>query len=323
MSHSDTHIAPSAYAMEKAVRVATRRLGSSATPASVEVEALGILAAEGYAVSAGPASGATRTHFLSDEAFAGHQVHVSVSAAPCASRRMNTQRAHLYDRLRKVALSIPETERAHAVLHVRDTSSLLTGHDASSAVVVAETLSEVANDTGIHAIHGPFLDLALAENLYLLEALPEILAVSALLCPTVQIGTTDNGHPEASLEALSYAIATRLAGGAKGHPLIISDNDCDRRAFGHRVHSENIVWHRHVPPDAPESSHRLTHLPETWNQVMAADLPVFVGAPPVRMSDHIMDLAGSSSPVDIFDAIARTLLSAPSSGARRQLLLMC
>lgn len=258
----------------------------------------------------------------------GHEWHLSVSAAPCASRRLNTQRARLYDRLRSTVLQLPRESETAVFLHVRDTSSLLVGHDADALLVIAETLADVQRDLPVSYVHGPFIDAALMENLPLLEHLPELLSISERLCPTVQLSTLDNGLSEHTLEAvcLGLAVTAQKGTGTGSRPVIVSAHDCDRRAFGHRVHAEAIVAHHRHPAHGIGSgagAGSVGPIPEDWQRVEMVDLPLLMHHVPQRTSDHITVLGSGDTPATLLSLLESGLLAGTPGGARRQLMLLC
>jgi len=183
-------------------------------------------------------------------------IRFSVSVAACASRRSATQRARVYDHLRlassSLALLVEDVARdmkaplPHIELNVRDSSSLLYGHGKSELLSIAEAMARAATDTGVSIVRGPFLDLALEQNASLLGVLPELLAISPVLRPVVQLGTKENGFDSDTSAALSLALsihnkAQHLRGTGSPQCTIVV-NGCDRRAFETRVHPEqNMV----------------------------------------------------------------------------------
>jgi len=322
MALPDPHIAPSAYALEKAVRVAARKLGRGASAEAIEREALNLLSMEGFQPLSSPI-GPSRKATPSGGTAIAPLLHVSISAAACASRRPTTQKARLYDVLRKGALELSPDTRLRTRIHVRDTSSLFLGHAPEVLDDLVETLAHVANDTSIPGMYGPFIDAALTENLALIERLPDVLSAFPAVCPIIQVGTPDNGISESVVEALAYALALVPSGQAAGGSILLTTNDCDRRAFGHRVHADAIVVHQRNAVPQEENPGVSPSFPGSWHRVMAADLPLMIpGA--ANGGDHgperIHPLpAGDAGAV--FRLLDDALLSAPLSGARRQLVL--
>ena len=325
VSASSKHTPPSTYVLEKAVRVAARKLGRTASVTDVEQEALRMLAEDGFAPTPQQSSPSPPGHVVGNTQLATTDavaLHLSISAAPCASRRLNTQRATLYDLLRKELLSIPDAIRSGVHLHVRDTSALLVGHPPDAAVIIAETLAAVAEDIPIAGISGPFIDAALTENLPLLERLPDLIGLAANVCPTVQVGTLDNGHPEAALSAVSFALALASSARTGMNPVIVSVNDCDRRAFGHRVHQTAVVAHSRAASIRTATGATPAGLNDEWQSVSSADLPLVPGITPDRTTDLILTVQ-ETGPDDIRGLLEERLLTGGASGARRQLLLLC
>lgn len=325
MDTTRPHSTPSAYALEKAVRVAARRLGSDVSDIEIEAEAMRILSQDGFVAGDHRDPVPTGAHHFPVPTAQDHQTewHLSVSAAPCASRRLNTQRARLYDRLRSVLTQAPYLGTSNIYLHVRDTSSLTVGHPPEALLTIAETLVDVVRDLPVSDIHAPFIDAALPENIGLLERIPELLALSQRLCPTVQIATIDNGLDEPSLEALCLALAVATQQKQGSHPLILSTQDCDRRAFGHRVHPEAIVAFQRQPVGEVREPASLDALPESWLHVASADLPLLMDHTPQRTTDHVIPLAPEASPESILSLVSDRLLSGSAGGARRQLMILC
>lgn len=323
MHPTQPHSPPSSYALEKAVRIAARRLGSAATEAEIEEAAVRLLVEDGF--SPATAASATSSGTASSVARLDNQseLHLSVSAAPCVSRRLNTQRARLYDRLRTVLAKTPSVGASAVYLHVRDTSSLTLGHPAESLLVIAETLVDVLNDLPVSHIHAPFIDAALAENTLLLERVPELISQSARLCPTIQLANSENGLNESALEAICLALAIAAQNGKGSHPLILSTQDCDRRAFGHRVHPEAIVAFLRQPPGATSATTSLESLSTDWHRVGSADLPLLRHHTPHRTTDHVVQLSADATPESLLTLIADELLAGPAGGARRQLMILC
>jgi hypothetical protein len=325
MPSARTDTSPSAYALEKAVRIAARRLGPDASDLDIEAAAMRSLVDEGYSPTsmAHPAPAGARSDFAPVRLDSRTELHLSVSAAPCASRRLNTVRARLYDRLRTVLAHTPPIVASAVYLHVRETSSLTLGHPPESLLVIAETLGDVLNDLPVSHIHAPFVDAALSENTTLLERLPELLKLSHRLCPTIQIATTDNGLDERALEAVCLALAVAARDGSGTHPLILSTQDCDRRAFGHRVHPEAIVAYARPSQGAVPGNRSLDAIPQTWQRVGSADLPLLIDHTPQRTTDHMVQLNPDVTPQSVLSLVAQELLAGPAGGARRQLMVLC
>ena len=217
---------------------------------------------------------------------------------------------------------MPETVRQGVYLHVRDTSSLLVGHQPDMLLLVAETLAAVVEDIPVSGISGPFIDGALVENLPLIEKIPDLVGLNRLVCPTVQIGTRENGHPEATVSAVALALAVASSDGSAEGPVIVSVNDCDRRAFGHRVHPETVVAYSRPSLKEDPASFQAPSRDAHRLNVATADLPLVAGTPPERSIDH-MHRVGPSSPEDIQRLLEEHLLKGASSGVRRQMLLHC
>lgn len=310
------------------MRIASRKLGYSATPQEVEMEAVRMLDADGFApFLATTVPGLDRpSNERAPDVLQSRPIqsplHISVSAAGCTSRRPQTQRARLYDLLRKQLLLVPGAERQRTYLHVRDTSSLYVGHSREVVNTIGEVLSDVVRDMNLVHAHGPFIDAALPENLALIEQLPDLISVSDRICPLVQLSTVDNGHSRWAVEALAYALSLISSSRPKQHPLILSVNDCDRRAFGHRVHPESIVIHRRTATHEPSAPSTESSLPSEWHLVASADLPMIPDGLPERTTDHLLPLP-DGGPDAVRRLIEDQLLSHATSGARRQVLLMC
>ena len=307
---------PTSYpdiALERALDEAIHRLGPSAGSEQIEREALRLLGA--------PSPSATHAASSYRMSTGTPPIrHVSVSAARCASRRPSTQRARLYDLLRRMALQaagvdsdLPPTDGG-LHLHVRDTSLLLVGHPPSMLDVLADVFAHILRDTPTSWIHGPFLDLALEENAPFLDRLSDLIPAHPALCPILQAGTLENGWSEWILDGMAWAIATALERGSKGQ-VIVSVNDCDRRAWGHRVHMDTVVVHGMNNAD-------LAPLPVNWMGVSSADLSIHPMSPPIREIDTVRMLQRGSTP-DILGQLMRSeLKDALHRGIRKQVLLV-
>ena len=324
MSVPRTDSRPSAYALEKAVRVAARRLGSDASDMDIEAAAMRLLVEEGYTPTAVASSAPAGfdTGFTTARLESQTELHLSVSAAPCASRRLNTQRARLYDRLRTVLAKTPSIGASAGYLHVRETSALTLGHPPESLLVIAETLVDVLDDLPVSHIHAPFVDAALPEHTALLDRLPELLKLSPRLCPTIQVATSDNGLDEQALEAICLALAVAARSGSGTHPIILSTQDCDRRAFGHRVHSDAVVAYVRPSQGAAPGATSLDAIPHNWQRAGTADLPLLMEHTPQRTTDHVARLTADPTPHSVLSLISDGLLAGLTGGARRQLMIL-
>lgn len=339
---------PSSYLLEKAVRSAVRRLGRSASADAIEREALSLLTEAGFQLDkealspnafvaphtyTAPNTYAAANTFGSSaenrdsaimETDPRTWLHVSISAATSTSRRPPTQRARLYAILRSHLLPLPGDVREAASVHVRDTSILFAGHESGVLVDVVQTLEEVAADLGVPRIFGPFIDLALTENLPLLERLPEALAGKHRVCPIIQLSTPDNGYSPLAVEAAALALSLIKPGPGSSGRLLLTTNDCDRRAFGHRVHAEAVVVHRRIPVHGGAGEELLSSLPETWQWVTKADLPsiaMYSESAPTQPLVQVYPVP-SGAPDAALNMMNKTLLSSVPHGARGQLALM-
>ncbi len=222
--------------VDRVVESVLASLGGRATASDVETAASQVLEAM--------VSPATGTPLI--------WIRISVSVADCSSRRSPTQRARVYDRIRLAASSLKllvqdvakelAVSMPHMELNVRDSSSLLYGHDSGELLSVAEAMSQAAIDTGVSIIRGPFLDLALEQNSKYMSVLPELLAISPALRPMVQIGTKENGFDPDIVHGLALAACIHnKSQHLRGHgspQCTVFVNGCDRRAFDLRVHPD-------------------------------------------------------------------------------------
>lgn len=287
--------------LDAAIEAAVRRLGPAAGRARIEEEAWQWL-------STSPPTSPQ-----------GQAIFLSSSAIPAISRKASTQRARLYDGLRKVVLQARDLDPDPTlVLHVRETSMMLPGHTASVWDDTARTLADVAEDTRLDTVYAPFLDLALEENARWLDRLPDALGIHPALLPTVQIATQDNGWTDWLVEGVAWALAAAASGGSRGH-VIVSVNDCDRRAFGHRVHPDTVVHFRSIQRSAPPAAQR--DIETGWLQVATADLPIHPFLSTGRPTDLQRLLRPGIDPGTIADLLHTELLDSMHSGARKQMLL--
>lgn len=287
--------------LDAAIEAAFRRLGPGAGRARIEQEAWQWLQ-----------GGASPSH-------RGQAVFLSASAIPSISRKPSTQRARLYDVLRKLVLQARDLDPESAlILHVRETSMMLPGHPTSTLDDTARILGNLADDTGLDTLFAPFLDLALEENARWLDRLPELLGIHPALIPTVQVATQDNGWTDWVVEGLAWALATAASGATRGQ-VIISVNDCDRRAFGHRVHPEAVVQHR--MGQRPEGLASQRDAETGWLRVATADLPVHPFLSTGRPTDVQRLLRPNTDPGTIEQLLHTELLDSMHSGARKQMLL--
>jgi len=346
---SPANATPTTYALEKAVRTAARRLGRSASAAAIEQEALSLLTEAGWRPTQEPApeplaqstrgaslapsreEATSRSAPTAHHTIPGHaappalRLHLSISAAGCASRRRPTQKARLYETLRSCLLPLAPPLRSATSVHVRDTSSLFIGHPADVLDEVVQTLGHVAADLHLPHIVGPFLDVALPENIPLLERLPQALEGVSSVCPIVQVRTRENGFSHHALSALAYALALVQPRAEPRGMILLTADDCDRRAFGHRVHASSVVAYLRDPLTAPGAAHELPAIPETWTRVPHADLPLSltrgIGQTTHSQEDRIHPL-----PVADADAILTlmddALLNGAAPGMRRHLTLI-
>ncbi len=327
---------PSSYLLEKAVRNAVRRLGRSASADAIEREALSLLKEAGfqpenqapapnaYAAPDTLGSSAENRDNVIMETDPRTWLHVSISAATCTSRRPPTQRARLYATLRSHLLPLPSHVRKATSVHVRDTSLLFAGHEAGVLVDAVQTLEEVATDLGVLRIFGPFIDLSLAENLPLLERLPEALSGKHRVCPIIQLSTPENAYSPPAVEAAALALSLVKPGPSPKGRLLLTTNDCDRRAFRHRVHAEGVVVYRRIPVHSRAGEEMLVSLPESWQLVTKADLPSISldsESAPTQPLAPVYPVP-SGAPDAAFTMMNETLLSGVPHGARRQLALM-
>lgn len=287
--------------LDAAIEAAVRRLGPGAGRARIEEEALQWLQRT-------PAT-----------AQSGQAIFLSASAITAISRKPSTQRARLYDPLRKIVLQARDVDPDPALLlHVRETSMLLPGHPASVWDDTARTLADLAEDTRLDTVFAPFLDLALEENGRWLDRLPDVLGIHPALLPTVQVATQDNGWTDWLIEGLAWALGSAASGGSRGH-VIVSVNDCDRRAFGHRVHPEAVVHFRSGNRAGTTSSQR--DADTGWLHVATADLPIHPFYSTGRTADLQRQLRPGTDPGSIADLLHTELLDSMHSGARKQMLL--
>jgi hypothetical protein len=291
--------------LDAAIDAALRRLGPGAGRARIEEEAWQWL------------QQGQREHGAQRKPTAARWL--SASAVSAISRKPGTQRARLYDVMRKQVLHARDVDPDPAlILHIRETSLLLPGHPASVLDDTAHTLAQLAEDTGLDTLYAPFLDLALEENARLLDRLPDVLGLHPALIPTIQVATQDNGWTDWLIQGVSLALASTTAGGRRGQ-VILSVNDCDRRAFGHRVHPDALVTHHEGHAHAAPAAHRDT---ETgWLQVSTADLPVHPFRSAGRPTDLQRLLRPGTDPGAIEQLLHTELLDSMHSGARKQLLL--
>ncbi|MDA0379435.1 MAG: hypothetical protein O3C45_03240 [Bacteroidetes bacterium] len=291
--------------LDAAIEAAIRRLGPAAGRARIEEEAWQWL----QGTSQKPSSASSSAVFLSS------------SAIPAISRKPSTQRSRLYDSLRKLVLTAvdldPDPDPA-LVLHVRETSMLLPGRASSVWDDTALTLADLAEDTRLDTVYAPFLDLALEENGRWLDRIPDALGLHPALLPSFQIATQDNGWADWLVEGLAWALAAASTGGIRGRA-IISVNDCDRRAFGHRVHPETVVHYRLGHPASQDGPRRDA---ETgWLRVGTADLPIHPFLSTGRPTDLHRTLSRGADPASILNLLHTELLDSMHSGARKQMLL--
>ena len=340
---------PSLYLLEKAVRSAARRFGRSASADAIEREALSLLKEAGFQPeneALAPIAYAEPNAYTAPDAYVAPDtlgssaenretaimesdprtwLHVSISAATCTSRRPPTQRARLYAMLRSHLLPLPGDVREATSVHLRDTSLLFAGHEAGVLVDVVQTLEEVAADLGVLRIFGPFIDLALAENLSLLERLPEALSGKHRVCPIIQLSTPENGYSPLAVEAAALALSLIKPGPSPRGRLLLTANDCDRRAFGHRVHAEAVVVYRRSSVHGRAGEEVLSSLPESWQLVTKADIPSIAADSEFSVPRQPLvqiNTVPSGAPDAAFTMISETLLSGVPHGARRQLALM-
>ena len=194
---------------------------------------------------------------------------------------------------------------------------LLPGHPVSVIGDVFKTLTQALDDLPAATVFGPFLDLALEENVRYLERLPDLVTLHQDLCPTLQLATMENGWSEWVLDALSFALAAAASSGRRG-VLILSANDCDRRAFGLRVHPEAVVIHHKGRSNAELAS--FAH-DNAWIAADSVDLPSHPSLPQARPADRFRMLGPGSDPSDIRALIHEDLLDGMRSGARQHLVL--
>lgn len=173
----------------------------------------------------------------------------SISLSGCTSRRPPTQRARVYDRIRRSGDAL--TLALHSVssqlgiplpvleLTTRDCTSLLSGHDTSEILNMAAAMNQACIDVGASEISGPFLDLSLDESTPYLDILPELLAVSGKCIPLLQIGTNQHPPDPDVIRSLALSLGIhRHNPVSAGNRVAVLVNGCDRRAFGQRVHAD-------------------------------------------------------------------------------------
>lgn len=163
--------------------------------------------------------------------------------------------AFRWDAAEALDLTLQDGQSFPLELHVRHSTHLFDGHPAKEVLSVATALASLAGDTGIERVYGPFLDLSHPGNLSFVEIIPDLLSVHRSLHPVIQIGTREQGLDPHTLSALSLALSIRgqhrpaNEAGSSGATVIV--NGCDQRAFGHRVHSDDVLFsmvHRAATP---------------------------------------------------------------------------
>jgi len=232
----------STHSLDLIVEAAIKRLGTRASASDVEVEAVRIMERRAPVSPSVPI----------------RSICVSVSLASSTSRRSATQFARVYDNLR-LALDSFQWDVAEALnlsasnslpcplhLHVRQTGNLFVGHAPTEILSVATSLSRLAQDVGLDRVTGPFLDLSHPDNLSQVEIIPELLSLHPAIHPVIQIGTREQGLDADVIRALCLALSIRgqnrpsAEAGSAGATIIV--NGCDQRAFGHRVHPQEVLF---------------------------------------------------------------------------------
>jgi len=174
-------------------------------------------------------------------------VGCSISVAACTSRRSATQRARVYDHVRRsthqvlsgmhqVAQASGMSTLPHLEISIREATGLWAGHEVDEYLSVSDAIHQAVQDAGGHKATGPFLDLSLPEYFGHIDALPEILKQFKHLRPLIQIGTDQDPPSDDVLEALSLVLAIhRVSAPEHDSTLALVVNGCDRRAFGRRA----------------------------------------------------------------------------------------
>ena len=215
-------------------------MGGSPTSAEVEAAALRILDGSSDSSSSDSSSG---------ELKALEAIQISVSLTSCTSRRAPTQHARGYDKIRRaddrIKLVLPDVARAYSIpvppveLVLRDTTTLMAGHPNLEWLALSATIQQAAVDASIAVVKAPFLDLSLPESFQILDLIPELLDLGAPLQPTIQIGTDGALPPLEILHALATGMGIHnRSKSSKDASASIVVNGCERRAYGHRVHTE-------------------------------------------------------------------------------------
>ena len=205
-------------------------MGGSPTSAEVEAAALRILDGSSDSSSSDSSSG---------ELKALEAIQISVSLASCTSRRAPTQHARVYDKIRRAGDRINSIPVPPVELVLRDTTTLMAGHPNLEWLALSATIQQAAVDASIAVVKAPFLDLSLPESFQILDLIPELLDLGAPLQPTIQIGTDGALPPLEILHALATGMGIHnRSKSSKDASASIVVNGCERRAYGHRVHTE-------------------------------------------------------------------------------------
>ena len=218
----------------------TASLGGSPTAAAVEAAAHRILSAQ-QSVAASSPPHRSSSELVREEV----DLKLSLSLASCTSRRSRTQRAAIYDTVRRVGnvarivadelLKGPNGPSPSIELSIRDFTSLLAGHSYEEIPELCASLETACVDAGIDTCRAPFLDLSLPNSIGLLTILPDILSRFSTLHPIVQIGT--DCHPPDSEVILGVALAVGIASGSvnRASSFDVVNSGCDRRTDGMRL----------------------------------------------------------------------------------------
>jgi hypothetical protein len=115
----------------------------------------------------------------------------------------------------------------------------MAGHPNLEWLALSATIQQAAVDASIAVVKAPFLDLSLPESFQILDLIPELLDLGAPLQPTIQIGTDGALPPLEILHALATGMGIHnRSKSSKDASASIVVNGCERRAYGHRVHTE-------------------------------------------------------------------------------------
>ena len=217
------------------VETALASLGGS--PTSSDVEAAAIRLVESNLGASDLAPGAVLS------------AQCSISLAACSSRRSSTQRARVYDHVKKSADTFSEAIRnasreaafqfmPRIMVSLRDCTNLFAGHGPEELLNVSEAISQAAQDASVEHVLGPFLDLTLSDGFDKVDLIPDCLTRFKNLIPAIQVGTEQDGFNDEMAIAIGYALGI-ASNQSRDHAsrIAIEVNGCNRRAFGRRVSS--------------------------------------------------------------------------------------